>query len=156
MCLQYCPTKYIVDATKTRCEYEGLVCPDGFYINPRKDGCIPLTFDCDPGYIINDAEDACVPAPGSPVPFPFLIIAVFICNVVLGSYLKDKFYTKVVTNLICLLGCLEVVMYVMMVIYALIMDEWWIMIFCCLGLAFLLVTNIIFLVFYKQEIIGKD
>ena len=90
-----------------------------------------------------------MPEPGSPVPFPFILVAIFICFLVLGSYLKDKFYTKVVTNLICLIGCLEVVMYVMMILYALIMNEWWIMIFCACGLGGLLVTNIIFILYYR-------
>ena len=136
--------------------YEGLVCPEGFEINSSADGCIPLTYDCDPGYIINDARNACVPEPGSPVPFPFILVAIFICFLVLGSYLKDKFYTKIVTNLICLIGCLEVVMYVMMIIYAFIMDEWLILICCACGLGGLLVTNTIFLIYYKQEILKKD
>ena len=90
ICVQYCPLKYIVDETETRCIYEGLVCPDGFEINSSADGCIPLTYDCDAGYIINDTRTACVPKPGSPVPFPFILIAIFICFLVLGSYLKDK------------------------------------------------------------------
>ena len=118
-CVQYCPEKYYNDTESMICVYEGLVCPDGFVINDSKDGCIPTTYDCDEGYVINDAKNACVPAPGSPVPFPFLLIAIFICFLVLGSYLKDKQFTKVRTNLIALIGSLEIILYVMMVLYAL-------------------------------------
>lgn len=37
---------------------------------------------------------------------------------VLGSYIKDKFTTKVITNLVALIGTLEVFMYGLMVIFA--------------------------------------
>lgn len=59
-----------------------------------------------------------MPEPGSAVPFPFLLAAMLLSLLVLGSYLKDKQSTKVYTNLICLIGSLEVIMYVMMAIYA--------------------------------------
>ena len=125
-------------------------------INEGKDGCIPTKYDCDPGYIINDSKKACVPEPGSPWPFPFLLLSIFICFLVLGSYLKDKFYTKVLTNLICLIGCLEIFMYVMMVLFSIIMDEWFVLGFCMCGFVGLLLTNIFFAYYYKTSIVKKD
>ena len=46
-----------------------------------------------------------------------------LCLLVLGSYLKDKVYTKVTTNIIALIGSLELVMYLLMVIYSYALDE---------------------------------
>ena len=80
---------------------------------------MPIQFECKEGYEINDARTACVPSPGSPVPFPFLLLAVFVSFLVLGSHLKEKFFTKVLTNLIALIGAFELVMYLLMVVYAL-------------------------------------
>ena len=132
------------------CVYEGLVCPSGFELNSSKDGCIPVNYDCDPGFMINDAKNACVPEPGSPVPFPFLLTSILICFLVLGSYLKDKHFTKVTTNIIALVGSLEVVMYVMMVIYAYSTEEYLILVFSLIGTLGLLASNILFLSYYKQ------
>ena len=140
----------------TTCVYEGLVCPDGFELNDSGTGCRPLTYACDPGYEINENESGCIPVPGSAVPFPFILISIFICFLVLGSYLKDKFYTKVLTNLICLIGSLEIVMYIMMVLMAYFTEEYLILCFSGLGLVSLIVDNIIFVVWYKQDILAKD
>lgn len=136
--------------------YEGLLCPGGFELNQSKDGCIPIKFDCDPGYIINDAKTACVPEPGSAVPFPFLLLALLICLLVLGSYLKDKQATKVLTNLIALIGSLEIIMYVMMVVYAYALGETVILILVLIGLFGLVATNILFVSYLKQQILLKD
>jgi len=81
-----------------------LICPEGFTVNEAGDGCIPNEFECPEGQIINAKRTACVPAPGSPVPFPFLIFSIILCLLVLGSYIKDKFFTKVYSNLIALLS----------------------------------------------------
>ena len=129
--------------------YEGLICPAGFELNQSKDGCIPIKFDCDPGYIINDAKTACVPEPGSAVPFPFLLLALLICLLVLGSYLKDKPATKVLTNLIALIGSMEIIMYVMMVVYAYSLGETVILIIVLIGLFGLVAANILFVGYLK-------
>ena len=153
-CVQYCPEKY--ETTDNVCVYEGLLCPGGFELNQSKDGCIPIKFDCDPGYIINDAKTACVPEPGSAVPFPFLLLALLICLLVLGSYLKDKQATKVLTNLIALIGSLEIIMYVMMVVYAYALGETVILILVLIGLFGLVAANILFVGYLKQQILLKD
>ena len=103
-CVQYCPKKWIPNESKTKCVWEGLSCPDNFDINKAGDGCIPKQFDCKPGYTINKERSACIPNPGSPVPFPFILASIFLSFLVLGSYIKDKFATKVLTNLIALVG----------------------------------------------------
>lgn len=82
----------------------GLICPEGFTVNEAGDGCIPNDFECPSGYVINTKKTACVPAPGSPVPFPFLILTIILCLLVVGSYIKDKFFTKIYSNLIALLS----------------------------------------------------
>ena len=148
-CVQYCPEKYANNDNNV-CVYEGLVCPPGFELNQSKDGCIPKKFDCDPGYTINDAKTACVPEPGSAVPFPFLLLSLLLCLLVLGSYLKDKQETKVFTNLISLIGSLEVIMYVMMAVYSYLLEEYLILMFVTIGIIGLLAANIIFVSYYRQ------
>ena len=68
------------------------------------EACIPNEIECDEGYIVNKARTACIPAPGSPIPFPFLILTLILCLIVLGSYIKDKISTKVLSCLIALIG----------------------------------------------------
>lgn len=80
--------------------------------------CIPIYYECAEGYELNENKSACIPLPGSPVPFPFLIAAVFVSFLVLGSYLKEKFFTKVYTCLIFIIGSFEIVMYVLMVAFS--------------------------------------
>jgi hypothetical protein len=101
-----------------QCVYEGLICPEGFRVNDAGDGCIPILFECPEGYIINQQLTACVPAPGSIVPFPFLFLSACLSILVVGSYIKDKFFTKVKTCLIALLGMQEILIYGLMVCYA--------------------------------------
>ena len=98
--------------------YEGLSCPKNFKINKTGDGCIPTVFDCKPGYTINSDHSACIPKPGSPVPFPFILASIILSLLVFGSYIKDKFTTKVITNLVSLIGTLEGLMYILMIIFA--------------------------------------
>ena len=153
-CIQYCPEKYKdVDGV---CVLVGLVCPDNFVLNEAGDGCIPKEYDCRAGYTINDQKTACIPSPGSPIPFPFLLSSVLISFLVLGSYLKEKLFTKVYTNLISLIGALEVLMYVLMVVYAYSLERLEVMWFSILGLIFLVISNIFFTVQYKKEICQKD
>jgi hypothetical protein len=68
--------------------------------------------------MINQQKTACVPQPGSIVPFPFLFLTACLSILVLGSYIKDKFFTKVNTNLIALIGMQEMLIYGLMVCYA--------------------------------------
>lgn len=82
----------------------GLICPTGFTINEAGDGCIPNYIECKSGYMINTYRTACIPEPGFPVPFPFLILSICIGLIVFGSHIRDKFFTKVVTCLIALIG----------------------------------------------------
>ena len=105
--------------------------------------------------MINDAKNACVPEPGSAVPFPFLLAAVLLSLLVLGSYLKDPQTTKVYTNLIALIGLLEIFMYVLMAVFAFALDEIVIMILVCIGIAGLVGANVLFAAQYRQTIL-KD
>jgi hypothetical protein len=99
--------------------------------------------------MINDAHTACIPAPGSPVPFPFILTSLILGLLVLGSYIKDKFTTKVLTNLIALTGCLEMLMYLLMVIFAAVQHQWLIMCISIGGLVGLIVSNIVWVVWYR-------
>lgn len=147
---QYCPKKWVANPEKTKCVWEGLSCPKEFDINQAGDGCIPKNFDCKPGYTINKERSACIPNPGSPVPFPFILASIFLSFLVLGSYIKDKFATKVLTNLIALVGCFEIVMYSLMVIFAYTQSQWVIMLITIAGIIGLVVANIIWVCWYKQ------
>ena len=99
--------------------------------------------------MINAAKNACVPEPGSAVYFPFLLTALLLCFLVVGSYLKDKPSTKVLTNLIALIGSLELLMYVMMAIYAYLLDEVLILIFVVIGLLGLVASNVLFVSYLR-------
>lgn len=120
------------------------------------DGCVPIKFECADGYEINDAKTACVPSPGSPVPFPFLLCAIFVSFLVLGSYLKEKFFTKILTNLISLIGMFEIIMYGLMVGYSVATNQWAILACSIVGLVALLMSNIAFVVYYRKEIANSD
>lgn len=120
------------------------------------DGCVPIIFECTKGYLLNEQNTACVPKPGSPVPFPFLIAAVFVSFLVLGSYLKEKFFTKVYSCLICIIGAFEIVMYGLMVGFAASLGEWAVCGFAIVGLICLIVTNIAFSYYYQRDIVKKD
>ena len=109
-----------------------------------------MKFDCQPGYTINDQKTACVPEPGSAVPFPFLLSAMLLCLLVLGSYLKDKHFTKVISNLIALIGSLEIIMYLMMIIHSYALEEYGALALCLIGFLSLIATNILFTAYYRQ------
>jgi hypothetical protein len=68
--------------------------------------------------------------------------------------LKEKFFTKVLTNLISLIGMFEIVMYSLMVGYSISMDKWAIMVCSIVGLVALIMSNIAFMVYYRKEIVG--
>lgn len=128
--------------------WQGLLCPEGFELDRTGDGCVPIIFECAQGYELNEQNSACVPEPGSPVPFPFLIAAIFVSFLVLGSYLKEKFFTKVYTCLLCIIGGFEIVMYGLMVGFAAAAGEWAICGLCSVGLTSLMISNIAFTVYY--------
>lgn len=107
-----------------------------------------MYFECADGYELNEDLTACIPEPGSPVPFPFLIAAIFVSFLVLGSYLKEKFFTKVYTCVLSIIGSFEVIMYLLMVMIAGAQEEWAICGLCSIGLVSLLIANITFCVFY--------
>ena len=155
-CVQYCPAKYNVSSDGMECVYVGLHCPANFRVDPTGDRCIPIIFECAEGYKLNELNTACVPAPGSPVPFPFLIAAVFVSFLVLGSYLKEKFFTKVYTCLLSIIGSFEIVMYGLMIGFAAAAQEWLIMGLCSVGLISLLIANATFTIYYLREVVAKD
>jgi len=71
---------------------------------------------------------------------------------VLGSYLKDNQVTKVLTNLICLIGGFEIFIYSFMLGFAIYLEEWTIFIFTLFGLVSLVGCNIMYFVYYRKEI----
>jgi hypothetical protein len=78
------------------------------------------------------------------------------CFIVLGSWLKDKFFTKVITCLIALIGSFEVLMYTLMVIFSAILSEWTIFFFSAVGLATMIASNVIFFLYYRKDVLAKD
>lgn len=75
---------------------------------------------------------------------------------VLGSYIKDKFTTKVITNLVALIGTLEVFMYGLMVIFAYIQSQWLIMFVTIGGMIGLFISNAIWVCWYRQQVLNFD
>ena len=151
-CVQYCPLKFRAENITKQCVFEGLICPEGFRVNEAGDGCIPNEFECPPGYEINLQKTACVPKPGSIVPFPFLFLSSCLGILVVGSYIKDKFFTKVATNLIALIGMQEMPIYALIVCYSGAMTLWIPFILSGAALLMLITGNVIFYVIYKKEI----
>lgn len=94
--------------------------------------------------------------PGAPVPFPFLIAAVFVSFLVLGSHIKEKFYTKVYTCLIAIIGSFELVMYILIVAFSYHMGEWAIAVLASVGTSALLTANVLFVVYYQRDILAID
>lgn len=107
-----------------------------------------MSFECATGYELNEDKSACVPEPGSPIPFPFLIASIFVSFLVLGSYLKEKFFTKVYTCLISIIGSFEVIMYSLMVGFSINQGEYAIGALSAVGLIALLMSNIVFTIYY--------
>ena len=89
------------------------------------------------------------------MPFPFLFLSGCLGILVVGSYIKDKFFTKVLTCLISLIGMQEILIYAIMVCYAAAMEIWIAFILAGGGLLMLIVSNIMFYLMYKREI-AKD
>ena len=154
--LQYCPSKYNVTDDGLRCVYVGLECPELYAVDQSGNACVPVLFECAEGYELNEFRTACVPAPGSPIPFPFLIASVFVSFLVLGSYLKEKFFTKVYTCLISIIGSFEIVMYGQIVGFSAYAGEWVICAFGGVAFVALVTSNIVFTIYYQRDIYGKD
>ena len=155
-CVQYCPPKYEGKNDTMQCVLVGLICPAGFTINEAGDGCIPNEFECPSGYIINKERTACVPAPGSPVPFPFLILSACLSLLVLGSHVMDKFFTKIHTCLIALLSSQEMLIYVLIVCYSGAYSKWGPFILSLVSVLMLMTSNIAFYLMYKKEVLASD
>ena len=68
--------------------------------------------------MINEDETACIPIPGSPVPFPFMCMTLCILLIAIGSKLKDKQTTKLSTNLVFLIGNMELIEYGLLTLFA--------------------------------------
>jgi hypothetical protein len=106
--------------------------------------------------MINQQKTACVPKPGSIVPFPFLFLSACLAILVLGSYIKDKFFTKVNTNLIALIGMQELLLYGLIFCYAGATKVWGAFVLSGIALIMLITSNVIFYVIYKKEIINDQ
>ena len=89
-----------------------------------------------------------MPVPGSPIPFPFLIASIFVSFLVLGSYLKEKFFTKVYTCLISIIGAFEMVMYALIVGLSYNSEEYAIAALSAVGLVALAISNVAFTFYY--------
>jgi hypothetical protein len=79
---------------------------------------VPNEFECKPGYEINEKRTACIPAPGSPIPFPFIFMAICMSLTVAGSYMKEKDLTKIKTCLIFLISSMEFLQYILIAVFA--------------------------------------
>lgn len=109
---------------------------------------MPIPFECATGFELNENNSACIPLPGSPIPFPFLIASIFVSFLVLGSYLKEKFFTKVYTCMLSIIGSFEVIMYSLMIAYAIAADQKAIAGLSAVGFVTLLISNITFTIYY--------
>lgn len=88
------------------------------------------------------------------MPFPFLFLSACLSVLVLGSYIKDKFFTKVKTCLIALIGMQEILIYGLMVCYAGATEKWGPFILSAIGFTMLIAANIIFYLLYRREIVA--
>ena len=129
----------------------GLVCPDGFHVNAAGEGCVPNKFECAEGYEINAKRTACIPAPGSPVPFPFLFMAVCMGLIVAGSNMKEESLTKVPTCLIFLISSMEILEYFLIAAFAGVLEQYFASLLAAVAAIMLVVSNIAFSVYYKKH-----
>jgi len=150
-CVDHCPEKYEENGAEiNQCVLVGLVCPEGFHVNDAGEGCVPNEFECEEGYEINDKRTACIPAPGSPIPFPFLFMAVCMGLVVAGSHMKEKNLTKVPTCLIFLIGSMEILEYSLIAIFAARLEQSRASLLALLAVVMLAASNIAFVGYYKK------
>jgi len=138
------------------CEWVGLQCAVNYTADASGNNCVPIYFECAEGFFLNEDLTACVPVPGSPIPFPFLIASIFVSFLVLGSYLKEKFFTKVYTCLISIIGAFEMVMYALIVGLSYNSEEYAIAALSAVGLVALAISNVAFTFYYQRDIYGKD
>ena len=144
-CVDHCPDKYEENnETPNQCILVGLICPEGFHVDKTGDGCIPNEFECKPGYEINSKNTACIPVPGTPIPFPFLIMAACMIAVVLDSRMKEKLITKVPTCLIFLFGSMELLEYILFVFFAFQLEQFMVMILAAIATVMLIISNVLF------------
>lgn len=86
------------------------------------------------------------------MPFPFLFLSLCLSLLVLGSYIKDKFFTKVPTNLIALIGSQELLIYILMVCYSGAMSLWIPFALSLVAVLALITANIWFYLMYKKDV----
>ena len=150
-CVDHCPDKYEPNnATINQCVLVGLVCPDGFHVNDIGEGCVPNEFECQDGYVINEKRTACIPGPGSPVPFPFIFLAICMGVVVAGSNMKEKSTTKVYTCLIFLIGSMELLQYFLIAVFSAMLEETFAALLASLAVIAHVGSNIAFTGWYKK------
>jgi hypothetical protein len=132
-----------------QCILVGLICPDGFHINEDGEGCIPNQFECKPGYVINKRNTACIPVPGTPIPFPFIII--FVCSAFVVGYskMKESKRTKVLTSLIFIIGSFELLEYGLIAGFAYQLEQYLASILATAACALLLLANMTFFCLYR-------
>jgi hypothetical protein len=155
-CVDHCPLKFEPNnQTINQCILVGLICPDGFYVNAAGEGCVPIQFFCEEGFEINEAGTACIPIPGTPVPFPFLFLALCCYLIVTGSHLKDKSSTKFGTCLILLIGNMELLEYGLIAVFAAQLGKVMSSLLAWIALFMLIGSNIAFSIqFHRQA--SKD
>ena len=72
----------------------------------------------------------------------------------MGSHLKDKFLTKVITNLIALIGSMEMLIYILMVCYAGALLQWAAFILSLVAVLMLMTANIAFYLVFKRQVVN--
>jgi len=149
-CVDHCPDKYEENnLTPNQCILVGLICPEGFHVDTTGDGCIPNEFECKPGYEINKKNTACIPVPGTPIPFPFLIMGVCMLVVVYDSRMKERTSTRVPTCLIFLFGSMELLEYLLIIVFAASLEQYLVMILVIIATIMLIIANVVFGWLYK-------
>jgi len=76
--------------------------------------------------------------------------------IVLGSYIKDKFFTKVLTNLIALTSLQEMLMYLLILAYSGYYEIWGAFVTSFVAVVMLMTANIYFYIMYKKEVLHDD
>ncbi len=75
---------------------------------------------------------------------------------VLGSYIKDKFFTKVLTNLIALISMSEMLMYLLILAYSGYYEIWGAFVLSFIASMMLMTANIYFYIIYKKDILKDE
>lgn len=90
------------------------------------------------------------------MPFPFLLASVFLSLLILGSYFKEREFTKVITCLAGLIACFELPMYALIVGFALSEGLYLVMVLAMVGLVFLIAANVSFAFRYRKTLVNGD